>query len=270
MKRTLFFFLALGWPAPTAARQLPDHSGFAPVLAGYLRDGLVDYAGLLADRQMLDGYVAELGKPTQAAVDAATSEQQLAFWINAYNACVLTLVLDHYPIEKRGGFASILNSVKGYPGNSVQQIPDTWKRSFCNIAGSVRSLDEIEHEIIRPMGEPRIHFAINCAAHSCPPLAATPYTPQGLDGQLDKQVVEFVANPRHFLLERGGRAELRLNKVLDWFGDDFGGNEGLIEFFLPYLSDEDRTYLESNGPAKVSFFDYDWTLNDTAIADSSS
>ena len=120
------------------------------------------------------------------------------------------------------------------------------------------------------MGDPRIHFAVNCAARSCPPLRNEAYVPERLDDQLDEAVRNLVGNPEHFRIEREGGTTVRLNKVLDWFGDDFGGKDGLVEFLLPYLTEEDRTYIESSGTVKVSFFDYDWTLNDTAVADASS
>ena len=147
------------------------------------------------------------------------------------------------------------------PANSVWQIADVFKREHCTIAGQVRSQDQIEHEIIRPMGDPRIHFAVNCAAMSCPPLQSWAFTADALDEQLDEIVRAFMSNPVHFELETGDRSVLRLNKVLDWYGDDFGGTEGLLEFFTPYYEGHDGDI--GIGPdTKVEFFEYDWTLND--------
>jgi hypothetical protein len=263
--RSLLLFTVLATVGTPVRAQLPDHSALAPVLAQFLEDGLVDYGALIADPGSLDAYLEQLRQPSQAAIDAAPRDVQLAFWINAYNACTMKLVADHYPIQKRGGLAAVVNTVKGYPANSMQQITDTWKREFCEVAGRDRSLDEIEHQIIRPMGEPRIHFAINCAARSCPPLADQPYTPDALDQQLDAAVARFVSDPRHYQVERGDRAIVRVNKVLDWFNDDFGGHDGVLTFLLPYLPDDDRRYVEGHGPARLEFFDYDWTLNDTAV-----
>ncbi|MDH3225176.1 MAG: DUF547 domain-containing protein, partial [Gemmatimonadota bacterium] len=124
--------------------------------------------------------------------------------------------------------------------------------------GVLRSQDQIEHEIIRPLGDPRIHFAINCAARSCPPLVQEAYVADRLDEQLDGRVRAFMADPAHYRLD--GRS-LTVNKVLDWFGDDFGGPEGLKAFFAGYATGDAATVL-TDPETTVSYFDYDWTLND--------
>ena len=111
------------------------------------------------------------------------------------------------------------------------------------------------------MGEPRIHFAVNCAALSCPPIQAWAFTADELDGQLDRVVRSFIADPEHFRLERGERSVLRLNKVLEWYGDDFGGAAGLRDFFGSYLDTTGADGGIDDGTA-VEFFEYDWTLND--------
>jgi Protein of unknown function, DUF547 len=269
MTRAIALVLTLAPAAPLAAGQLPDHSGFAPVLSGYVHGGLVDYAGLQSDRTALDAYLDQLGRPTQAAIDAATHDQRLAFWINAYNACVLKLVVDHYPIEQQGGFAALLNKVKGYPSNSIQQIPDGWKGTFCTVAGNARSLDEIRNQILRAMGEPRVYFAIACGARSCPNLAESPFTAHEIDSQLDARVAAFVADPIQYQLERGDHIRLRVGKVLEWFAQDFGEDEDLVAFLLPYLPDGDREAIAADGSVGVAFLDFDWTLNDTAVFDAS-
>ncbi len=252
-------------PVPAAAQDLPDHSTFAAVLSAHLHNSLVDYAAIQADRTGLDHYIDQLGSTSVAAVNSAPRNTQLAFWINAYNACTMRLIVDHYPIEKRTGLRSIVNRVRGMPANSIRQIPETFAHQFCPVAGKERSLDEIEHEIIRPMGEPRIHFAVNCAARSCPARAAAPYTGEHLDEQLDAAVAKLVANPAHYSLEREGRAVVHLNIVLDWYKDDFGGEHGVLSFLRPYLSESDRKYIESNADTRLEFERYDWTLNDTAV-----
>ena len=252
-------------PVPSPAQDLPDHSTFAAVLSAHLHNSLVDYAAIQADRTGLDHYIDELGSASATAVNSASLDTRLAFWINAYNACTMRLIVDHYPIERRTGLGSIVNRVRGMPANSIRQIPDTFAHAFCPVAGKERSLDEIEHEIIRPMGEPRIHFAVNCAARSCPVLAAAPYTGEHLDAQLDAAVARLVANPAHYSLEREGRPVVHLNKVLDWYKDDFGGEEGVLSFLLSYLPESDREYIESNERTRLEFERYDWTLNDTAV-----
>ncbi len=240
----------------------PDHSAFSLVLAQHVRPPSVDYAGLKADVSRLDAYLAELETTDPHALAGASDAVRLAFWINAYNACMLKQVVEHYPIEKASGLLNtVRNTVTGRPDNSVWQIDDVFTRSFCGVAGRLRSQDEIEHEIIRPMGEPRIHFAVNCAARSCPPLAAEAYVPERLDEQLDRAVRGLTTDPEQLTLEAGDPATLRLNKVLDWYGDDFGGPEGLKAFLAPYLPEGQRSVVLLS-TTRIAYFDYDWTLND--------
>jgi hypothetical protein len=255
--------------APTAsalAQALPDHAGLTEVLGTYVRDGLVDYAALQANRGDLDTYLEQLAGTDAVALSVAPRGAQLAFWINAYNACALRLVIDHYPIRKAGFPASLVRSLQGVPANSIRQISDTWSRQFCDVAGTARALDEIEHEIIRPMGEPRIHFAVNCASRSCPVLAPQAYTQERLDEQLDAAVRRFVASEHNYRLYRGEDPTLWLNKVLDWYKDDFGGSDGVVTLLLRYLTPEDAAYVRERS-LRVEFLEYDWTLNDTAVFD---
>ena len=247
-----------------AAQELPDHSAFTAVLADVVEWPLVDYQKLKDGRSALDTYIVSMAAVSMSRLEATSVDSRLAFWINAYNACMLKLVVDHYPIKKnRRIFGRIRNRVSARSANSVRQIPDVFSVKHCRIAGADRSQDEIEHEIIRPMGDARIHFAVNCAARSCPPLWPEAYTGDELDAQLDRAVRNLVGNPEHFRVERERRTTLRLNKVLKWYGDDFGGTEGLKNFLIPYVpSTTVQDLLDSR--TKIKFFHYDWTLNDIA------
>ena len=248
--------------SPAPAQEIPDHANLTRILADIVRGTRVDYAALQHRRAELATYLGQLADTDPAALKSASGEVRLAFWINAYNACMLDRVSTHYPIRRNAGFVgSIRNALADRPDNSVWQIRDVFTGPFCPVAGSTRSLDEIEHEIIRPMGEPRIHFAVNCAALSCPPLRAEAYDPERLEAQLDQAVHGFVADDDHFRIDRSGAGSLTLNRVLDWFGDDFGGRDGLIAFFSAYVSREDAELLARPG-VEVRFFEYDWTLND--------
>jgi len=264
---TLLFLGGTGSGPETLANQpVPSHAPFTQVLERVVEMPLVDYAALQDDRQGLDAYVERLGRTSPAALERASREEQLAFWINAYNACMLQLVIDHYPIEAGGVglFGSIRNRVAGYPDNSVWQIRDVFSRDHCTVAGEERSQDEIEHEIIRPrFQEERIHFAVNCAARSCPVLWPEAYEADQLDAQLDRAVDYLMSQPDDFLIERGAPAVLRLNKVMDWYSEDFSGREGLKTFFADYLEGEERE-LVLRSDTRVEFFEYDWTLNDVA------
>lgn len=243
------------------AQGVPTHEAFTTVLAEVVRQPSVDYGALVENRATLDTYLATLATVDFATVQAASREVRLAFWINAYNACMLRLVADNYPIQKDGRLLSrVRNAVAGRPVNSVWQIPEVFTRKHCRIAGENRSQDDIEHGIVRPMGEPRIHFAMNCAAVSCPVLWPEAYEAETLDEQLDRAVAHLVGSEQHLAVEG---STLRLNKVLDWFKDDFGGIDGLRTFLAPYATPEAAALL-ADRRTSIEFFDYDWTLNDIA------
>ena len=245
--------------AQDAPSSVPTHEAFTSILAKVVRQPNVDYERLAEERPALDIYLRSLGDVDLASLEGANREVQLAFWINAYNACMLTLVADHYPIAKNGRLISRLrNAVAGRPTNSVWQIPDVFTVKHCRIAGEVRSQDDIEHGMIRPMGEPRIHFAVNCAAVSCPALWPEAYEAARLAEQLGRAVSHLIGSEQHFVVEG---ATVRLNKVLDWFVDDFGGTNGLRTFLAAYASEEAAGVLR-DARTTIEYFDYDWTLND--------
>jgi len=264
MFRLLSSALSLLAAYATAAQDLPDHGVFDRALRRVVHGRSVDYAALKAGPTDLEHYLEELASTPAARLEAADATARMAFWINAYNACALKLVIDHYPIRKPGFPASLVRSLQGVPANSIRQIPDTWDRKFCPVAGQERSLDEIEHEIIRPMGDPRIHFAVNCASRSCPALARSAYRPGELSDQLDEAVRRFLADSTQYRLVRGDAPVIRLNKILDWYQDDFGGTDGVVTFLLRYVGEEDAAYIRANAPP-IEYNDYDWTLNDTAV-----
>ena len=249
-------------PASADGQDVPDHAAFTEILAEVVQAPMVDYEALKLRQVDFDGYLEQLSNTDLAALERASRGVRLAFWINAYNACMLQRVAVHYPIQKNAGFlGSIRNAITDRPENSVWQIRDVFTESFCPVAGASRSLDEIEHEIIRPLGEPRIHFVVNCAARSCPPLAPEAYVADRLDEQLDRAVLGLISNPEHFRIDREGAGVVTLNRVLDWYGDDFGGKEGLLRFLADYVAPADAELLGS-ADVEVRFFEYDWTLND--------
>ncbi len=253
--------------APMQAQGLPGPDLLDRVLAGHIRDGLVDYAGLRAHRDDLDRYLEALGTTDPAALERASREERLAFWINAYNACVLRLIIDHYPIMSRLPAAGADGRAYGIPEKSIRQIPETWTAQFCRIAQRDRSLDGIESGILRPMGDPRIHFALSCAARGCAGLADSAYRGGRVEEQLDRAVKRFVRDPRQLQIERGEPPVLRVNKFLDWYKEDFGGTSGLVAFLRRYVSRRDADLLRPGG-VRVEYLDFDWSLNDATVADS--
>lgn len=250
---------------PSAPAQQPDHHElFTELLQEVVVDSLVDYRALMEREDLLRRYTVSLADPDRQELRRIPEEDQLAFWINAYNACMLEVVADHYPIEAGGTglLQAARNLFTGRPENSVWQIPDVFDGAHCQVAGAARSLDEIEHEIIRPeFGDPRIHFAVNCAAYSCPVLREEAYVGGRLDRQLEEQVERFIADGRHFRLEPGDPPTLTVNRVLDWYDEDFGGTAGIPHFFASYVEGRDRSLLQRED-VRVEFFEYDWTLND--------
>lgn len=246
---------------PAILQALPDHDRFTDLLGDVVSGSRVDYARLAREPERLEAYLDELADTDLALLERAPRPVRLAFWINAYNACMLTLVAEHYPIEPdRSLLSRLRNRVADRPANSVWQIPDVFTRDHCTVAGRPRSQDEIEHEIIRPMGEPRIHFAVNCAALSCPRLRGEAYEAERLNGQLEAAVHDFIASRRHLRVDRD-QGTLRLNRVLDWYGEDFGGEAGLREFLAGYLDADARAFV-LDPDTGIAYLDYDWTLND--------
>ena len=165
-------------------------------------------------------------------------EEKLAFYINAYNIFSLKKVIDNWPVE----------SIKDV-GNFFRPV---WKRDAGSIGGERVSLDHLEHEILRPMGEPRIHFAIVCASISCPDLLREPYRAAQLDLQLKEQVRGFLDNEKKGLSLEGSK--LKVSKIFSWFKEDFSGGNGVVPFLQKYKKLPQSLSLKADLP-------YDWRVN---------
>ncbi len=246
-----------------------DHSyaDFGELLRQHVVGARVDYAALQMNREDLDSIVETFGTVTELEFDGWSREHQIAYLINAYNAFTLQAVIDHYPID--GGWFSFL---RWAPRNSIRQIGGVWTERRWSAAGAELTLDELEHERLRaPYGEARIHFAINCAAISCPPLRRAPYVGERLDRQLIVAARDYLASPEGLQIEG---ETIRASSVFDWFGEDF------IEEYSHLVdapgSDRDRailgvvakygpaeaSQLAQSGDARLRFLSYDWELND--------
>jgi len=217
------------------------------------------YAGMASDGAALKGYLAALSAVSAMQFDAFAKAQQQAFLINAYNAFTVELVLTRYPK---------LESIKDL--GSLLQSP--WKQKFVPLLGATASLDGIEHDMLRARGrydEPRVHFAVNCAAVGCPMLREEAFVAERLDAQLEDQT-------QRFLSDRGrnrwnpATGKLEVSKIFDWYGEDFKlgyrGIASLPAFLARYaerLADvpADRERIAAQ-KAPVSFLNYDWLLND--------
>jgi Protein of unknown function, DUF547 len=228
------------------ARLLAQYTREVPDLAGVR----VDYAGIARSpewRQLVAG-LAATDPDALAGRDA-----RLAFWIDAYNILAIDLVVRHYPVASIRDIGSWWSPV--------------WKRTAGSVGGRERTLDEIEHRILRPMGEPRIHAAIVCASLSCPPLRREPWRAPRLDAQLDAAMRRFLADPRKGLrIDRAAR-RVTLSRIFDWFAGDFAGRGGALAFVTAYLPEPERAWLrDQRDEVRVAYFDYDWRLNDLATA----
>lgn len=242
MKAVVLLVLLSGF-AGSKADACDEYGDYAALLTRYVSADKVDYAAWHeseADRGALDGFVRRLEerRPSEMERDAA-----LAYWINLYNATTLRLVLDHYPVGSIKDIGGLLRS--------------PWKRELVTVEGEKLTLDEIENEILRPRtADPRIHFALNCAALSCPPLRSKPFCADTLDAQLDAATRQSV-NDQRFVDDRAcavGEGKLRLSKIFDWYRDDFG-EDGLIAFVNQHRADPVPDACE------IDFMDYDWKLN---------
>jgi len=222
-----------------------DHGVFDALLRKRVTRGRVDYAALLKSRKALSGYLIRLGKADWTKL--ATRAEKFAFWINAYNACTLEGVLNTLPADPAS-----------WAGYSVVRIKGFWKKQTYRVSGKLRTLDEIEHKLLRPVfKDARLHMAIVCASTSCPPLRSEAYTGQHLERQLDQQTRQFVADRTNVQIDVAART-LRLNQLFNWFKKDFGG---VPQFLARHVSQaKTRTALE-RGNWKVSYSKYDWSLN---------
>ena len=238
----LVCFLIMGVATPALAAQGIDNSLYAGLLKKYVKEGRVNYHGLKNDESLLDQYLLAL---ETVDPEKLSRNGQFAFYINAYNAWTLKLILTGYPGVK---------SIKDL--GSFFKSP--WKKNICRIDGEVMSLDRIEHGILRPrFKDPRVHFAINCAAESCPPLRPEPYEENMLDQQLEEMASAFMNDPSKNRLEGN---TLYVSKIFDWFNTDFNGD--IPGFFLKYAKGDLKEQLTAGrGKIRVKYLDYDWSLN---------
>jgi hypothetical protein len=235
---------------PAAARAF-DEALYARLLARHtvavsdVASTRVDYAALRGspDWQAL---VASLAASDPARLGSRA--ERLAFWIDAYNVLAIDVVRRHYPVAGIREIGSFLSPV--------------WKKPAGTIGGRSYSLDAIEHEILRPLGEPRIHGAIVCASLSCPPLRREPYRAAELEAQLDDNVRRWLADPRKGLrVEREGET-VHLSPIFDWFEQDFGD---VLDFVARHAGADEAAWIRAHrATLRVRWLDYDWSLNDTA------
>ncbi len=248
MIRRLMLVAALGSASSAAALDLDAYASLLSAHTAEVEDLAtvrVDYAGLVdsAEWAGLVESLAATGPPPPDRRDA-----HLAFWINAYNILAIDLVRAHYPVAGIKDIGSFLRPV--------------WKRPAGRVGGREVTLDEVEHQILRPLGEPRIHAAIVCASASCPPLRREPYRAETLDSQLDDNTRVWLADPR-----KGSRVDgddLEISPILDWFEEDFEASGGVLAFLARHGPEAVRARAARSPAPDLETFSYDWSLNDLA------
>jgi hypothetical protein len=219
-----------------------DHGLYGDLLGKYVKNGVVDYRGFKNEEAHLDQYLRILEK---ADTKTLPRNGQFAFYINAYNAWTIKLILGGYPgIESIKDLGSLFKS--------------PWKKKIARIDGDILTLDNIEHDILRPrFNDPRIHFAVNCASKSCPPLMSEPYLGDVLDRQLTEMTRAFI-NDRAYNRIEG--STLYVSSIFKWYSEDF--NNDTVGFFMKYAEGELEEKLQKQAKEiKVEYLDYDWSLN---------
>ena len=231
--------VALLFAAAPALAQGIDHAPFDALLRANVAKGAVNYPGF-QDQGAFKAYVAELAKPAKLPGKADV----LAYNINAYNALAIQGILDGLSPS------STLGRVRYF---KLQDWP---------LDGRKISLHDLEHKVLRPLGEPRIHFAIICASRSCPFLRAEAYTAAKLDAQLDEQARQFVNDPFRNRFDKATKTA-HLSEIFKWFEEDFQGAGSVQKYVARYAADPEVAKDLAQDGYKLQYIDYDWTLNGT-------
>ena len=241
---------------PAAAVNPPNYKLWADLLSKYYDPAKgMNYKALKAnDKKTLDELRRQM-----AQVDVVTlpRNDQLAYWINLYNISTVNVVVENYPVK----------SIRDISTDFIAHL-NVFKKDYVLTRKGPMSLNDVENDKIRNhFMDPRIHFAINCAAKSCPPIRTEPYVGERVQEQLDNQARMFLNGPHGVRLEKsGGELVLHVTKIMDWFADDFekwGG--GRVHFISTFASPDKRQQIQAAGnQIDLKFDDYDWSLNDAS------
>lgn len=232
--------LVLSLAASASAAGLPDPAPFDAVLSERARNGGFDYRGATGqDKKRLAAYLANLGDARPAAM---TADEKKAFYINAYNAMAIGIVLDRYPIK------------------SIMDVDGAFQTIRRKIGGENLSLDEIENKL-RESNDARFHFAIVCVSESCPPLAPRAYTGENVSTALERQGRAFVNDPKRNAIDRS-KGRIALSKIFDWNRKEFERDGGSVTKYVSrYVADKETAAYLASTSQEPQFLEYDWTLN---------
>jgi len=228
-----YIFVFLLWSIGQTSEAQPDYKSWDTFLKKYVSaTGDVDYKSIKANKKELDAITKTFS--AASVLPSWSKNDQLAFWINAYNAFTIDLIVNNYPLK----------SIQGLDGGKP------WDVKRINIGGKKYSLNNIENDIIRPQfKDARIHFAVNCAAKSCPPILNGAFFGKPLDTQLDEVTKKFINNKKYQTITS---SKITLSKIFDWYRVDFGD---IVTFINKYSN------VKVNKSATIAYKDYDWALN---------
>lgn len=200
------------------------------------KTGNVNYKNFKTEHKKLLDYINVLNLiHGHESFQSLSKEEKLAYWINAYNALTVDLILRHYPVK------------------SIKDIKNPWDQRLWKLGNKWYNLNDIEHQILRKMNEPRIHFAIVCASFSCPKLHNQAFEASMIEEQLSTATVEFLSDTNRNEISENS---LKISKIFDWFSKDFKQNGSLINFINQYSD------INISAKAKINFKDYNWSLNE--------
>jgi len=230
-----------------------DHSGWDRFLATHVtshQDGVnrISYGSVDATgNKNLDEYIARL---TSVSVQSLSRPEQLAYWINLYNALTVKVVLSHYPVAS-------IRDIDISPGLFSD---GPWDKKLVSVGGEPVNLNDIEHRILRPIWrDPRIHYALNCASIGCPNLQKKAFTAANAERMLEDAARAYINDPRGVRVEDDS---LVVSSIYAWFTDDFGGGvAGVLAHLRKYADSELKSKLDTEGELEDA---YDWTLNDAS------
>lgn len=220
-----------------------SHATFDTLLKKHVNnEGWVNYEGFIRDSVKFNKYISLLSAnhPNKANW---SKEERLAYWINAYNAYTIDLIIRNYPVES-------IKDIK----DGIGFVNSVWDIKFINIEGEEYDLNNLEHSIIRPkFNDPRIHAAVVCASRSCPKLLNEAFVAERLDEQLNQRMTDFINDPKRNNIVSANKAEL--SKIFNWYKGDFTKKGSLIEFINQY------TETKIDQDAEITWLDYGWDLN---------
>ena len=211
-----------------------NHGAFDALLkANVSETGIVNYKGFIKNKTLLEDYIKSLGESLPS--ENWTKEDKLAYWMNAYNVMTIDLIIRNYPIK------------------SIKDLKKPWDQRLWKLGDKWYNLNEIEHQILRKMDEPRIHFGINCASFSCPPLFNEAFNASKVDAQLNILAFQFINDPQRNTISE---MNVEISEIFSWFAKDFKKDSTLFEILNKY------SVVQIDSKATKKFKKYDWSLNE--------